>query len=291
MQNAWLELLSSETRSAVLAPQRQRLALCLEERARHVEAQKSRAEARARAIAACEARIERARADIFRANDGVVSREMTALEREWRLLARRDPDAGMMDLWSRVAPPSWIDQKRWRSSAPAAQVDAAVALASDVEGIEEAEAAIAELRDALAPFGVTLGASIGFRMMDRDADTTSSLLARVLDVARAELVDAGVDAPRVFERAAILEEELARAFGDALRDRPAFARAIAHAAFVDVVVGACAQLPRAQTPRAQTQRAPATRKNPTTSLRALWATGYTIAAADASGVIVALPPI
>jgi SAM-dependent methyltransferase len=44
---------------------------------------------RARALADCERRINEARAAIFTANDGVVSKHMTELEREWRTLNAR----------------------------------------------------------------------------------------------------------------------------------------------------------------------------------------------------------
>src|SRR6187549_1515597 len=109
MRDAWLHLLDS-----VLRPGRPRLERCLRERERHLEAQRAVAEDRARAIARCEARIETARARVFANNDGIVTSWMTELEREWRRLARRDPERGLMDLWARVAPPAWIDRKRWR---------------------------------------------------------------------------------------------------------------------------------------------------------------------------------
>ncbi|MGH7437836.1 MAG: hypothetical protein ACRENE_19330 [Polyangiaceae bacterium] len=46
-----------------------------------------------RAMADCERRITEARAILLARNDGVVSAQMTALEREWLTLARTDAAA------------------------------------------------------------------------------------------------------------------------------------------------------------------------------------------------------
>jgi hypothetical protein len=118
MRDSWLRLIDG-----VLRPARPRLEGCLRERERHLETRRSFEEARARAIAQCEARIEAARAQVLAANDGVVTSRMTELEREWRRLSRPDPDAGLMDLWARVAPPAWIDRKRWRDAAAASRLE------------------------------------------------------------------------------------------------------------------------------------------------------------------------
>src|SRR5258708_7083616 len=102
MRDPWLEILD-----CVLRPARPHLARCLEERDRHVAVRRQLADERLHAIAKCEQRINDVRADIFAKSDGIVGRRMTDLEREWRLLSRPDPDAGLMDLWARSAPASW----------------------------------------------------------------------------------------------------------------------------------------------------------------------------------------
>lgn len=54
-------------------------------------------------MASCERRIDDARARVFEADDGVVGRQMTDLERQWRKLSSPDPEAGLMDLRTCVA--------------------------------------------------------------------------------------------------------------------------------------------------------------------------------------------
>jgi molybdopterin synthase catalytic subunit len=70
--------------------------VCLRERETHLAERRLFAERRAQALASCEARIEALRAEVFAAKDGVVSLRMTDREREWRMLARRDPSAGLI---------------------------------------------------------------------------------------------------------------------------------------------------------------------------------------------------
>lgn len=163
MADVWLDLPAS-----LLRPARPDAARCLGERELHLRERKRRSDERTRAIADCERRIEGLRAAVFAASDGVVGAKMTALEREWRSLAKVDPDAGLMDLWSRVAPRHWHDEKRWRDCPPIDRVDIAVALASDVEGVEAAEQAALRLRDAYAARGITLGPRVGWRFFDQD---------------------------------------------------------------------------------------------------------------------------
>src|SRR4051794_15701491 len=105
MLDSWIALISD----SVLRPSRPEVERCLQAREAHVTARRVVAEARARALASCERRIESVRAEVFAAKDGVVTSLMTQLEREWRTLARRDPDDGLMDLWARIGRPSWID--------------------------------------------------------------------------------------------------------------------------------------------------------------------------------------
>lgn len=163
MADVWLELPGS-----LLRPARADAARCLQERELHLRERRRLSDARGWAIADCERRIELARAAVFAASDGVVGAKMTDLEREWRLLGKVDPDAGLMDLWSRIAPARWHDRKRWRDCAPIDRVDIAVALASDVDGVDAAEEAVLRLRAAYADRGVVLGSRIGWRFFDQD---------------------------------------------------------------------------------------------------------------------------
>jgi hypothetical protein len=274
MRDSWLQLIE-----AVLRPARPQLARCLRERERHLDARRAAGEQRTRALADCRARIEAARAVVFAANDGVISRRMTDLEREWRRLARQDPDAGLMDLWARIAPSSWLDQKLWRGSEPATQVDAAVALAADVEGVEEAASAVRALRVALAPWGMALATGIHWRARARtsaiDADCTTPLLSEPLRAALAALFTSEVQGA-VLARARRLEHDIHEAAGARFPDRPLLVRSLAHAAFVDSVWHGAAL---------------ADHPNPVTSLRRLWKTGYALASIDASGVTLEIPPL
>ena len=270
MQHSWIELVD-----AVLRPSRAQLERCTRAREEHLVARRVVAEERARAIAACERHIESARASVFAADDGVVTLRMTELEREWRRLSRRDPDAGLMDLWAQIAPASWMDRKRWRDAAPATQLDVATLLAADVEGVEAAESAIGELRVALARWGTPIGSRIRWRLSERDSAVASELLAEPLRAARA-VVTARDSASVVFACAERLERDVAAAARARFPERPQLAADLAHAAVVDCVWRAAAI---------------ADAPNPVTSLRELWKTGYGLVAFDASGVTLEIPPV
>lgn len=162
-----------------------------------------------RAIADCERRIDLARAAVFAASDGVVGAKMTELEREWRSLARVDADAGVMNLWSRIAPAEWHDRKLWRHCPAVDRVDLSVALASDAPGVEAAERAVRAFREAYAEQGVTIGARISWRFVDHD---------RALFVTTFR-----EPPPRIRED--VRDAVLAR-----LADRPLLARDVAHLA-------------------------------------------------------------
>lgn len=226
-------------------------------------------------MANCEGQIETARAAIFAAKDGVVTSRMSDLEREWRRLSRSDPDGGLMDLWACVAPTSWIDRKRWRDSDPEAQLDGAIALAADVEGVEAAESAITSLRIALAAWGTSVGSRIRWRTLGQDADPIAELLAEPLRTAQ-EALSARHEEPVVLERAGQLGRDVHEAARGRFPDRPLLARGLAHAAFTDFVLRA-ANLDG--------------RPNPVTPLQALWKTGATLSALDASGAILEIPPL
>jgi hypothetical protein len=268
MQDSWLDLVSG-----LLRPARPRLEQCLRERELHLDGERLVEKERARAIADCERRIEDARTRVFAANDGVVSSRMTELEQEWRRASRLDPEHGMMNLWARVAPSSWLDRKRWRDSDTATSVDAAIALASDVDGVEAAESAVDSLRVALADWGTRLGARIQWHLLATDADCASVLLAESHRFARESMAthDAG---PLILERATALERAVYDAALGRFPERPLLATGVAHAAFVDWVLEA---------------GAPSGRANPVTPLRSLWKAGYTIARFDSDFVTLELP--
>ncbi len=253
MRDCWLQLVDS-----VLRPTRLQRERCLRERAPHLAARRIVAEERARAVRRCEAEIESLRAAIFSAKDGAVPRRMTELERQWRRLSRPDVDGGMMDLWSRIAPPAWLDRKRWRDSDPAARVDTALALAADVAGVEAAECAALALREVLAGSGAPVGARLRWRALEQDVDVTSALLARPAATSSA------------IARATRLEQEVRDAVLARFPERPLLARSLAHAAFVDTASPGTSAL---------------------TALRALWRSGYLLSAIGEAGMILELPPL
>ena len=269
MLTSWLQLVEG-----VLRPARPELEVCLREGELQRARVRALAEARTQALAECQRRIEAARAEIFAAGDGVVPLHMTELEREWRAAARSaDADGGLMELWSRIAPPAWIDRKRWRDSDASAQLDAALALAADVPGVEAAEAAIAALRVALVPWQTRISSRIAWRAFDADSDCVSALLAAPLQHAHETVVtlDAG---PRILERAEQLERAVQAAALARFPERPLLAQALARAAFVDALLRAAPE--------------PA-RPNPVTPLRALWQTGYALASVSDSAVTLEIP--
>jgi hypothetical protein len=250
MIGSWQRVVES-----LLRPTRPRLEQCLAEREALRPSRVAFAEERARAIRDCERRIEQERAAVFAANDGVISLAMTNLEREWRKLTRLDPDAGLMELWARIAPAAWIDRKRWRDTEPALRMDAAIALAADPNGVEAAETAIASLRAALAPRGIAIGPHVRWRAGAHDAEHNTALLGAVVDVQP--------------EYAARFKREVHDAVLSRLPERPLLARDVAHAAFVESV----------------SREHP----SPVQHLRELWMTGYVISAVDEAGVTLELP--
>lgn len=269
MHDPWFEVVES-----VLRPARSRLEPCVREGAIHRAARTLATAERARALANCESRIEAARAAVLTADDGVIPSLMTNLEREWRALSRSDSDVGLMELWARIAPSSWLDRKLWRDSAPAARLDTAIALAADVEGVEAAESAVGSLRAALAAWGTPLGPRIRFCPFDRDANGVTELLAKPHQAAL-EILTERHEPSALFERARQLEHSVHEAARARFPERPLLAQTLAHAALVDYLLHAAAlALP-----------------NPVQSLRALWQTGYALAAVDASGVTLEIPEL
>ncbi|MCA9589792.1 MAG: hypothetical protein KC657_31025 [Myxococcales bacterium] len=269
MRDLWLQVIDR-----VLRPARPDLERCVREGERHRQQRRAADEARAREVSGCEARIVSLREQVFSANDGVVTSRMTALEREWRALSRRDPDAGLMDLWQRIAPAAWIDRKLWRDSAPDDRLDAAVALAADRAGVEDAERAAETLSASLAAWGTCVGRRVRWRLGSTDFEGTAAMLTDVVTASTEALAAVGAEA-HVHRRAEQLERTVHEAARERLPQRGALAKAIAHAAYVD-------QLCRV---------APIGRPNPVTPLRDLWSAGYALAAADAAGVTLAVAPL
>lgn len=269
MEDVWISAARRLSR-----PARLDLPRCLRARAEHVERLRARERERASARSACEAEIERERARVFGADDGVVSSRMTELERAWRRLSRTDPEAGLMDLWAEVVPRTWVDRKRWRESPPSAWVDAAVALASDVPGVEAAEGAARRLSAALSAWGVALGPP-RFRLAPiHDVAIVERLLREPLKRSLDGLLRGGV-ARRVVERAHLRERAVCDAARAALCPGSPLAAEVAHGAFVADVLRA-ARLDLA---------------DPTAPLADLLRTGYAISSADASALVLIVPPI
>ncbi len=270
MHDAWAKVIGS-----VLHPARPRLDVCLEGRERHLEAQRLRAERRAEAIARCVAEIEAARAEVFAAGDGVVTGRMTALEREWRRLSRVDHDGEMMELWARIAPRAWLDRKLWRNSALEHQADAAVALASDPEGVERAEAAVGALRAALARSGTWIPERVVWAWTAQDFEGTAAVLAGSLHAALSALA-AHDHASVALERARASERDVHGLALARFPEREHLARAVAHAAYVDFVWRASRLCAGA---------------NPVGPLCDLWRTGYVVADIDERAVTLAIPAL
>lgn len=270
MRDSWLNLVGR-----LFVPARPHLGTCLEARGIYAEARRLAAERQARAVSDCVARIEAARAAVFAANDGLVTSTMTDLEREWRWLSRTDPDASLMDVWVRIAPAAWVDHKRWRDVEPAGRLDAAIALASDVGGVEAAEAAALALRAALAPWGRTIGEQIKWCWFEADFAATDELYESAL-VAATDAVASSPRAAAMLERAQGLGREARELVLARLPDREVLAAAVAHAAFVDALWRASELRERA---------------SPVAPLMDLWRSGYVLSAVDATGVTLAMPPI
>ena len=274
MHDSWLGLVER-----VLRPARPDLERCLLEGERHRAAGQQLSERRLRALNDCRHRIEAARALVFEADDGLIPSVMTDLERQWLALARVDPDGGLMDLWARIAPGSWLDRKRWRDSNDGARLEAALALAADPAGVEAAEGAIHALGAALAAWGTPLGSTIRWRSFDAGADgetdCVSELLARPLNAAR-EVLGKRSAGPILLERALGLERGVREAARQRFPERPLLCQAIAHAACVDFCLRAAGL---------------GDRPNPVTELCALWQTGYLLADRDAASVTLEIPPL
>lgn len=157
MQPPWPQVVS-----AMLRPLQPRLAQCRARATAAAEHDSRSAERQAKALASCRERIEAARSRVFETGTGVVGAHMTALEHEWLALARPPLPATerALALWNELAPPRWKDRVRFASTDDAGADRATLlALASDPDGVERAEAAALRLAGALRGWNVTVAAS------------------------------------------------------------------------------------------------------------------------------------
>jgi hypothetical protein len=137
--------------NGALRPARPRIDRCMEAYRAYVAAVADRMHGHARTLADIENRLSRARERVFAEGSGKVPAEVTAIEREWLAAARsKSPARELETLWRQIAP------ERWQRPVPEG-AEAMVTLASDPDGVDAAERAAASLREALAPWGVTLG--------------------------------------------------------------------------------------------------------------------------------------
>ncbi len=285
MLDSWLD-----TANSVLRPARPNLDRYVREAEAHVIARRAIAQRRAEAKADCERRIESARTLVFAANDGVVTSLMTELEREWRWLARRDPDEGLMDFWARIAPKAWIDRKLWRAGSADTCLDLAIALAADAAGVMDAECAAHALREALAPWGIVIGARLRWCTLEDKCADARELTAGLLAVPVRAITDALEENDArlvVLERA----KRLARDVEDAASTRlpetaETFAGALGRAASADFFWGAAIDLRLPVLCAGSPWNA---HLNPVSALRDLWRTGYTLSAWEASGMTLGVP--
>ena len=140
--------------AGVLRPARPELARCLRAVEEYSAARADHANNRMRALADIESRIQGARDRVFAVGTGVVTSEMTALEREWREASRDTRDSRDLErLWQRIAPERWLAQPERLPTT----LDAVAALAADPDGVDEAELAARALGTALARWDVPVG--------------------------------------------------------------------------------------------------------------------------------------
>lgn len=273
MGEAWSKLIER-----VLEPERRHLAHCDEARARWERMHRVDSEARSNALRACEARIEELRAEVFAASDGVVPARMTELEREWRWRARHDNEAELVALWAHVLPPlaspSWVDRKAWRDSERESWVEAAIALAADIDNVQAAEAAIERLRELVLPYGLALPRRTRWRLMAQEGPGAPQLFEGALEHARSACPPSEKDA--IFVAA---DGESRRVYDSMVNHRPDLtnlASDFARATFLDFV-----------------WRASALRQgdNPVGALSDLWQKGYAIAEIEPHSIVLWLPPL
>jgi hypothetical protein len=283
---------------AMLRPERPLLARCRARAEAHATAERRTAEHRAQALADCRARIEIARTSVFEAGDGVVDGRMTALEREWLALARgeRSYEERMLVLWNEIAPRRWAGRLRWSSTGDkTADLDGAVALASDPEGVERAESCALRFASALSAWGFESGSTVTWRIAGEPTiDTPAHTLLDGPLRALADAIAPTYGAEALAARAQRVERDVLDAAMDSplLSTREDLAADVALVARIDFSWRACALEARC---------VPAGHPNagrrfdelelPAAALLDLWRTGYVLCAIDGGGVTLGAPTL
>jgi hypothetical protein len=262
--------------ACVLRPARPERARCLRALEEHVAASEAFAVSKRRALADIEARIQTTRDAVVASGTGVVPASMTELERAWLTASRTSSGADDLErLWVSVAPPRWRDAPRRVASA-----EAIVTLASDPDGVEEAERLARVVSKALAPWGVDIGPSVKWCVAHevmyavRAEKLFAAPLAALGDVAD----HVSLQAAHRHRRA--VREGLLRAI-EVSKDGRTIARELGDLAFASKLwndVGT----------RLATTSADA---SPFAPAIALFRTGYVLTAADASGVTLTATPL
>lgn len=262
------------TMQAMLRPARPHLSLCRARANARVTEERRNEDRRAEALADCVARIEQARASVFAAGDGVVKADMTALEREWRTLARaqRSCEERTLALWNAIAPRHWAGALRWTSTGDsAADIEACVALASDPDGVERAESCALRLASLLATSGVDVAPAVTWQVAHAPAIAPAAVLFErpLRDLTEAVASTYGGDA--LLARADARQQDvLDTASQSALfTGFEGLAADLALVARIDFLWRAS---------RVDSHRAEADR--PTAALLDLWSTGYVVSAID-----------
>ena len=285
MDTSWTQLAK-----ALLSPARPRLPQC-RARAEALAARESRlTERRTRALAECRDRIEAARASVFETGNGVVGADMTALEREWLQLARpRSPAETTRELWLEMAPRRWADTLRWQQAGDRhLDVETAITLACDPDGVERAEQHARELAAALAAWNVDVGEHTSWRVaaQPEPAPRLAELLAAPL-AALDDVVASTYGATSLVARADRIAADVRGAVtGTPLVDRhPTLAADVALVARIDFLWRACVTEARVvPSGLAPAGRPFAALVNPAAALLALWSTGYVVCAAGPEGI-------
>ena len=293
MPASWNELVDS-----MLQPARPLLSQCRARAEAHGISERRASQRRDRELADCQKRIETARAAIFKAGDGVVGARMTALEREWlaHQRAERSPEERALELWNEMAPRRWAGRLRSPFTGdPTADLEAAVMLASDPEGVERAESCGLRLAAALSTWGFEVRAAVRWRVASDPVIETRAeqLLAGPLSALTAALTST-YGAEALVARAHRIERAvLDAAAGSALlSSREALVTDLALVARVDFLWSACSvEARRVPADHLNAGRAFGELENPAAALLDLWKTGYLLAALEGDGVALASVPI
>lgn len=284
MNARWNELLATLQR-----PSRPLLARCRARAEAHALVERRNAEDRAAALADCRERIERARAVVFAAGDGFVGADMTALEREWRTLVRREPspEARTRALWNAVAPRRWADRLRFTPEDVVNDAELTVALASDPDGVERAEACASQLASALRAWGVDLAPVITWTLASgsMEAARASTLFAAPLHALETMLSNA-YGGGAWSARGHRVHDEVLAAASAASHVPSQLGEDVAFVARFDFLLRACEVDGRFVHAGRPLQELP----SPAAPLVELWKTGYALGDVQKAGITLAAAP-